>query len=126
MELRKVDPHKRFSLKNVYSYTTATVWLIDSRYYKCPHCNKKRIVRHMEVSPFAKKKTPLDFDPETLKVFDDMGTKISLPFEETKILDKYDFYCKGCGRPVRLLYEELERGMGASLRAAVYRIIEQI
>lgn len=123
MKLRKVYPLERFSVKNVGS-PTASIRLEKSKYYKCPHCGARTLVRPKEVSPFAKKKTPPDFDTRTLRLFDDMGMVFSLSTGSDRIMDTYDFFCNGCTRPIRLLYDYQERGMGGFWSAVVYQIIE--
>jgi DNA-directed RNA polymerase subunit RPC12/RpoP len=125
MNLRKVYPLERFSVKNV-GVPTASIRLEKSKYYKCPHCGRRTLVRHREVSPFANTKTPPDFDAKTLEVFDDMGTVMSFSVGSDRILDTYDFFCKGCSRPVRLLYDEQERGMGGFWSTVIHQIVERV
>ena len=124
MNLRKVYPLERFSAKNV-GILTASMRLKKSKYYTCPHCASRTLVRHNEVSPVANRKTPPDFDAKTRKSFDAMGRVMSFSIGSDRRLDTYDFFCKGCDRPVRLLYDEQEPGMGGSWSAVIHRIVEE-
>ena len=125
MQLRKVYPLERFSVKNI-GVISASLRLDKSKFYTCPNCNTKTLIRHNEVSPFAKKKLTTEFDKKTLKLFDDMEKIISFPIGSDRIMEEYDFFCRRCRRPVRLLYDEQERGMGGVISAVIYQIIEQI
>lgn len=123
MKLRKVFPPERFSMDR-RGHPAAAIRLERSKYYRCPHCAARTLVRHREVSPFARNKTPADFDQATQDCFDRAGTTSDFSIAPERPLECYDFFCSGCKRPVRLLYEEQERGMGGFWAAVVYRIVE--
>ena len=123
MKLRKVYPKERIATKD--GLPKSEIRMLNSKYYKCPHCNKRTLIKSSEVSPFAREKTAPDFEDHIRKAFDKMDTLMKFPIGADRILDAYDFLCKGCGRPVRLLYEESERGMGSELSAVVFQIVEK-
>lgn len=124
MRLHKVYPLERISKKNT-GVATASIRLDKSKYYVCPHCHSRTLIRHQEVSPFANKKTPKDFDESILESFKQFGTTQSFSIGADRTLESYDFFCRGCQRPIRLLYDFQERGMGGRWSVVVYAIIEQ-
>jgi hypothetical protein len=128
MKLRKVYPKARISTKD--GLPESEIRLLRDKYYNCPHCNKRTLIRSTAVSPmershFRKAKGTQVFDDTTQKAFDNLGTLMQFPVGADRILDAYDFLCHGCGRPVRFLYEEFERAMGSEISAVVYQVIER-
>ena len=128
MKLRKVYPKTRISTKD--GLPESEIRLLKHKYYKCPHCNKRTLIKSTEVTPMefshlARQKTIPVFEDAVRNTFDKLGTLMQFPIGADRILDTYDFFCKGCARPVRFLFEESERAMGSKISAVVYQIIEK-
>ena len=85
-----------------------------SHFYHCPVCAKKTLVDHCQLDAFNP--APSIFPPQLQSVFD----QVELSHHDAA----HDFYCGGCGRPVRLLYWTQERGMGGPWDSFVKVVLE--
>ena len=102
-KLRRVYPLDRFHIRANRKLRTGTGWVAfkaKSRYYHCPQCGRKTLVRKSDLDVWHPRPSvfPRDLEAE---------------FSNLKSHKKsFDFYCKGCSLPVRLIFWEQERGMG--------------
>jgi len=71
-----------------------------SKYYHCPACRGKTLIRGSNLDIFNPQ--PSVFPEEILPRFP--------PLEEQQ--GSFDFHCRMCTRPVRLIFGMQERGMG--------------
>ena len=85
-----------------------------SRYYHCPVCARKTLVHHRDLDAFNPE--PSIFSTELQTVFD----QVQLTHHDAV----HDFFCRGCGHPVRLLYWTQERGMGGPWDSFVKAVLE--
>ena len=122
--LPRTRPSLRFRLRSNRRLVTASVAFVmygRSKYYHCPHCDGKTLVdwRKLTVVPSTKtwpyESPPSNFEPVDRDRFGAIPER-SLSF---------DFYCRGCGSPVRLLYWIEERyGMGGPWYPEIKWVIE--
>jgi DNA-directed RNA polymerase subunit RPC12/RpoP len=115
VRVRRVAPLERFHVR-VYGKLRRGEGRFSfrgkSRYYHCPVCGRKTLVRYRHVDAFNP--VPSAFPEELQRQFGEVGTHDAV----------LDFHCRGCGRPVRLLYWTQERGMGGSWDAYVKCVLE--
>jgi hypothetical protein len=83
-----------------------------SRYYHCPHCGARTLVRWQKLDVFNPPESP--FPPELEAAFGEVPDNRA----------SFDFFCRGCGRPVRLLFWSQERGMGGPWYPFVTAVLE--
>ncbi len=101
---------------NPRSAKGASIRLKAAKYYLCPHCRNRTRVVPLRLAPDAEGRTP----PSTLpKVLADRLDA----FHPVRSLS-YDFRCARCERPVRVLYEWSEIGMGGPWHPVVTGFVE--
>ena len=83
-----------------------------SRYYHCPHCTARTLVKARGLDIFNPPRSPFP---------DDLQATFGAVPESRAALD---FYCRGCSRPVRLLFWGQERGMGGWWYGYVTTVLE--
>ena len=113
----RVPPRERFVVRvnrRLYTGPGRVYFRHQDRYYQCPACGRRTLVRFRDLDAF--KPAPSSFPEELQHVFDRIKTG---SHEAT-----FDFWCGGCGRPVRLVYWMQERGMGGPWDAYVTRVLE--
>ena len=86
------------------------------KFYRCPHCRRRTRVDPRPLVPDVNWNGLPSAFPEVLKARFDTFRPVSRW--------SYDFFCNGCQRPVRLLYDYTEQGMGGPWTPVVSRIIE--
>jgi hypothetical protein len=122
--MRKVAPTRRFRIRRGRRLITEDESLLfqgRSHYYRCPTCCSRTLInwRRLDVTPsldpWPYKGPPSPFPPELLSEFGDVPEHALA----------YDFYCKGCRLPVRLLFWIEERmGMGGPWYPVVQAVLE--
>ena len=118
--LRIAPPRRRFSVSKRYWYHGPSVHLTGPKFYPCPHCRGRTLVSPEAVMP------PGQFyyrvNPENGK-FEWRSTR-DLNGEFQHLLS-FDFCCKRCQRPVRLIFTIREERNGKFL-PDIIAVLEQI
>ncbi len=84
----------------------------QGRYYRCPRCGARTLIRSARLDYF---------NPPTSPFADDLRRRFGpVPADRCA----YDFRCRGCASPVRLLLWAQERGMGGPWDCLVGTVIE--
>jgi hypothetical protein len=83
-----------------------------SKYYHCARCAARTFINRRHLDIFNPRTSP--FSPELQGAFGEVPA----------FRAGHDFYCRGCGQPVRLLYWSQERGMGGPWDPFVIVVLE--
>lgn len=83
-----------------------------SRYYHCPKCSVRTLIHWRKLDIFNPPPSPFPLD---------LQAQFGVVAQSRAA---FDFYCKGCSAPVRLLYWGQERGMGGWWYGYVTSILE--
>lgn len=94
----------------------ASIRMRTAKYYLCPHCRNRTRVVPSRLAPDVDGRTPPSTLPEAL------ADRLDA-FHPVRCLS-HDFRCAGCERPVRLLYEWSEAGMGGPWHPVVTGFVE--
>ncbi len=81
------------------------------RFFVCPSCGRKRLIRRRDLDMFNP--SPSSLSAELQRRFDVYQTSDA----------RYDFSCRGCGEPYRVLFVEQERGMGGPWDVVVHAVL---
>jgi hypothetical protein len=114
VKLKRTTPTDRFGRDPSRSFSVA---LDNPRYYRCPHCKKRMRMNPRDFGPTSDwKERPSGFNESDLALFERFGRYEGFL--------KHDFYCRTCRRPVRLVYQYQERGVGGWWYAAIEHVVE--
>ena len=106
---------KRFHVR-VSGKLTGGSWAVKldrkSKYYHCPVCEARTLIGWQRLDIFNPEASP--FPESLLKQFG----------ETPEFKAAFDFYCRGCTRPVRLLFWAQERGMGGYWYPFITSVLE--
>lgn len=94
----------------------ASLRLTRPKFYRCPHCGRRTRIEPKPLVPDVNWKGPASAFAAPIKErFDAFA-----PAERWA----FDFACGGCGRPVRVRYDYLERGMGGPWDPVLVDLVE--
>jgi len=101
--IKKVPPLERFRVRTSGKLISGS-WPVRldrvSKFYYCPECGERTLIRWSNLDVF---------NPQQSVFPDEIQAKFS-PVKGQR--ETYDFYCRGCSRPIRLIFWAQERGMG--------------
>jgi len=113
--VRKIEPMERFHVRACGKLRVGP-WSVafdhKSRYYHCPKCSARTLIRRRALDIFNPPASPFPLD---------LQARFGEVPDSTAVLD---FYCSGCKNPVRLLFWGQERGMGGWWYGYVISILE--
>lgn len=116
-KIEKVQPLDRFRIRanRKLRYGQGSIaGDVKSRYFYCAKCGKKTLIRMSNLDVWNPK--PSVFPAELQAEF---------PSRESHT-KSFDFFCKGCALPVRIVFWEQERGMGGCWFPLILEIQEAI
>lgn len=124
--IRRIRPAHRFSVRDRGRRVVHELSILfrgRSRYYLCPRCDARTRVdwRALDFAPsddpWPYGPPPSPFSPSLRRRFDAVGVMEERAFP-------YDFRCRGCDAPVRLLFWNEERNMGGPWFPEVFWVLE--
>ena len=115
LKVLKVEPMERFRIRVSGKLRVGPLEVkFDhrSRYYHCPRCSARTFIYWRRLDIFNPPSSPFPLGLQAL-----FG---AVPESSAA----FDFYCRSCGAPVRLLFWGQERGMGGWWSGYVTSILE--
>lgn len=123
--IRRVRPAHRFSVRDRgrrIVHERSIVFRGRSRFYECPLCEARTLVRWKEVD-FVPSDDPWPYGPPPSPFPEALKRRFDAVEVEERAYP-FDFYCQSCGAPVRLMFWNGERFMGGPWYPEVFWVLE--